>query len=273
MTAGTLNILAPIAAIGSFLASAALAAGPEPVSMEPAIVAPVVSGDWSGGYGGLTLGAAFGSSDAALDEYYGETIIRDVEELDLFPPDIEEQGTSAIGGLTLGYNHQRGSFLGGIELDVSALNQENVADFSEYDPSDDIESDTNTTYRTEMSGLATLRFRGGFVQDRNLFYATAGIAVGQVENEFTLALPDFAPYVIDESWSKEGTRHGYVVGAGVERQLTERWSVKGEVMYYDLEDVSVEGTGENLPGFEGNGLAYEFDNDGYIARVGLNFAF
>lgn len=243
--------------------------------MDPPIMAPPATAtDWTGAYVGLSFGAAFGSSEAELNDYYGPIITRDIEFLGLFPSDIDTDGTSAIGGVTLGYNQQwGGGFLGGVEFDISAMNRDNEAEFTRFDPTPGIMSDTNTTYRTEISGLATLRLRGGFVQDRNLFFATAGIAAGHVENEFTLAVPDFAPYDIDESWSKDGTRYGYVVGAGMERQLTDRWSLKGEVMYYDLEDVTVEGNGDNLPGFEGNGLEYEFGNDGWIARVGINLSF
>lgn len=261
-----------LATTGVLAATSVHAAGPEPVIVEPAVVAPSTPVDWTGSYAGLTFGATFGRSDAELDDYFGALIENDVESLGLFPRDVDEEKVGAIGGVTLGYNVQRGNAVGGIEFDLSSLDHDVVAEFSRFDASPGFTTDTDTTYGTDISGLATLRLRAGFAQERNLFYGTAGVAAAQVENTFTLGLPEpdvLPPY--SNSWSEDDTLYGYVVGIGFERKLSPRVSLKGEVLYYDLEDVTVEA--RDNPTFSDQGLDYEFQNDGYIARIGVNFAF
>jgi outer membrane immunogenic protein len=255
------------------LATPALAAGPGPVAVEPILSAPVMIPYWQGAYGGLTLGAAIGSSDAELGDYFGDIIQGDVENLGLFPDEIEEDETNVIGGLTLGYNYQRESFVGGVEFDISALNQDILNDFSRLDTMIIPGVTTDTSYRTEINSLATLRLRGGFARDRDMFFATAGLAAGQVKNEFTLGLPGFPLLdpTYSNSWENEDTLYGFVVGAGYERRITDRLSLKGEVLYYDLEDVTIEALDSAT--FPGQGIDYEFQNDGYVARVGINLSF
>ena len=115
---------------------------------------------------------------------------------------------------------------------------------------------TNTGYRTDLDGLATLRLRAGRAFDGTLAYATAGLALGQVENRFTLDLPELG--YASPGWSEDGSRQGYAVGAGIERAISARASFKAEVLYYDLDDTTVEA--RDPVSFPGQALDYRFDN-------------
>lgn len=266
-----------------WLGGPALADGPtllaEPHVVTPPSAAPV---DWTGPYAGLAFGGAWSDGEAEIDRAFGFFLERDVS-LGLFPSSIDDGAWAAFGSVNAGYNVQRGRFIGGIEVDLGAVGQANDIDFSRVDPGDPppfpgtaplFEGvDTKTSYSTSVDALGSLRLRAGFAQDRNLFFATAGLAAGRVENRFTLDVPEFPAVfngAIDEEWSEDGTRHGYILGVGMERRLTDRLSIKGEVMYYDLEDVTIEARSSR---FEGEGIDYEFENDGYVARIGINLSF
>ncbi len=255
-------------------ATPAMADGPGSVP-PPLPVASAVT-DWSGSYGGFTLGGVASDGEAERAGYEGSLLTLDVEN-GLFPGEIDDQDRSAMLGLRYGRNRQSGALVTGFEIDLGFSNLEAEPAFSRVDPNPAFPFtgvDTVTGYRTELDALMTARLRAGFAAGRTLFYATGGVAVGDVENTFTLALPNLpavagGPYAND--WSEEGMRLGYVLGAGVERKVSERMSLTADIMRFDLEDVEVEATDPDT--FGSNRISYEFQNSGYVARIGVNFAF
>lgn len=255
-------------------ASPAMAADLTDPTPQPATAYATTATDWTGLYGGFTIGAVGGDGQADRSHGSGELILLDISN-GLFPDSITKSETSVIGGVSLGYNLQQGNFVSGIEFDLSSANYVSEPMFSRVDPGPILPGViTNTAYRTETSNLATLRLRGGYTHGDMLIYATAGLAAGRVQNEFTLNLPNL-PFVADgytsSDWREDETRYGYVVGAGVERRLTDRVSIKGEALYYDLSDATVEGRDPVV--FEGQELDYTFTNDGYVLRIGINVSF
>lgn len=225
--------------------------------------------DWSGRYAGVTFGTVRSDGKATRGGYDGDLLTLDVSN-GLFPDSIDESATDAIGGLAVGVNRQRGSTVFGFELDLSLSGLDAQSGFSRVDPGPVFPGvDTITSYRTEIDRLATARLRAGYAQGRMLFYGTAGLALGHVENSFTLALPQIGYSSPD--WNEEGYRLGYVFGAGVEGKLTPRVSLKAEILRFDLEDSEVDASDEQ--NFPGNSITYEFDNEGVVARLGLNFRF
>ena len=262
-----------LAGLAALAALPAAAAGPEPFSGTPVVSQPPASSlaDWNGSYVGLSFGAVRSDGEAERADFSGAIIERDVEN-DLFPADIDEGEVAAAGGAAVGYNVQRGSYVGGVELDLQAMDHDVGFDFSRIDPSTDPVFggvETNTSYATEIDAMMTLRVRAGFALERTLFYGTAGLASAEVRNEFALALPDLG--YTSPDWNEDGTRNGYVLGLGVERKMSDRVSLKAEVLRYDLDDVIVEG--EDPATFPGQTIDYEFQNNGTLARIGLNFSF
>ena len=255
----------------------ALAAGLDieepPSPMSPPMPRPALSAvDWAGRYAGLSLGVARSDGRAERAGFAGDLITLDVSN-GLFPDGIDDADTGAVGGLTFGLARQRGALVGGVELDVSALDQGVAAGFSRIDPNPDpvfFGVNTITGYETDVKALATLRLRAGYATGANLLYATAGLAAGDVRNAFALEIPELG-YTSPDDWSEDGIRTGYALGLGVERKVSARVSLRAEAIYYDLEDVEIEATDE--ASFPGQRLDYEFANDGAIARLGVNFAF
>jgi len=231
----------------------------------------LLAADWSGPYAGFKVGLTQSDGAAKLRYFSGDLLTLDVQN-GLFPAKIDGRRRTGLAGIGAGYNLQWGSFVAGVEADVSLLNHTQTHAFSRVDPNPNpifFGQDTNTTYTTEFANLMTLRVRGGYAQGQNLFFATAGLAAGEVRNDFTLDLPGLGYSSPD--WSKSGMRYGTVFGVGLERRFTKRMSLKAEVLRFDLQDVTIQARDPVV--FPGESIDYRFRNSGTLARIGLNFSF
>lgn len=236
--------------------------------------------DWSGPYGTVSLGGFRSDGAADLDDVEGFLLPGDVA-LGVLPRGVDEDRTSTILGLAFGMNFQTGAYVNSIEAGIGFLDYDGRIDVSEAGPfpppASPLTVTTQTSYRTEIDTLGSLRWRGGYAAGRNLFYVSAGIAAGDVRNEFRLGVPDLPaplprPYAAPAA-TKDGIRWGYTLGVGFERAIAERWSLRAEVMHYDLEDIDVRGRDPTTPGFTAESIEYTFKNRGTTAVVGLSFAF
>ncbi len=216
------------------LATAASAAdAPAYPRKAPAAAAPW---SWQGFYIGINGGAAwhrasFNAIDAILTTDSG-TI----------------DATGGTFGGHLGYNWQFGNLVLGVEGDVSWIGGSGTG--------------TSTTFAqawsTNLSSLATFRGRVGVTMSPTLLYVTGGVAWGRVSNGGIPGL--FGGFPADE-----GTKTGWVVGAGIEHMLSfaPNWIVRGEVLYVDLGASSVQG-------LFGAGYTARFTNKATLARIGLS---
>jgi outer membrane immunogenic protein len=92
-----------------------------------------------------------------------------------YPGLSNDQSKGFAAGGTLGFNLQAGSFVYGLEADLSWLNNKSTY----VDPNGAI----NNFYPSEtnrLNDLGTVRGRLGLAVDRSLFYFTAGLAFGEV---------------------------------------------------------------------------------------------
>ena len=87
-----------------------------------------------------------------------------------------------------------------------------------------------------------MRGRLGYVAGPTLFYATGGLAYGEVKSEsqvsgintvFTFQFNSFGG-----SLDASKVKTGWAAGWGIETQLGGNWSVKKEYLYIDLGTVS-----------------------------------
>lgn len=255
-------------ALGMFTATAATAADDTRYSG---------AADWSGAYAGVNIGVAHTTGRAERGAYSGALITLDVNN-GLFPGSISGSAWDLTGGASLGYNMQRGMFVGGLEVDVAlsdidVANRLNVVDPGPLFPG----VNTITTYQTQIDALGTARLRAGYAFGDTLVFATGGLAAGHVTNRFTLELPNFpgppgpfTPYTSPD-WSSSGLLYGYTYGAGVEQRLNDRMSVKADVLAIDLQDVTI--SAADPATFPGNAIDYTFNNMTVIGRIGLNLKF
>jgi outer membrane immunogenic protein len=225
----TIAIAASLLGLGVASASAA-----DLPSRAAPYAAPVYSAyDWTGVYGGISAGAAFGRMNA----------------LDITPPaggfftPLVPAGTAGFGfnntsyalGGHIGAQYQWQSFVFGVEAgyQFTDLKQTNI---SPYFPATD-------TVTGKIQDLFTVVGRVGYAFDRFLVYGKAGYAGANT----TFTAIDNGAGVF---YTQKGSHSGYVVGAGVEYAITNQWIVG--VDYAHMELGSKSGSGPNV--FFGGGF-------------------
>jgi outer membrane immunogenic protein len=258
----------------AILGSAGLAAAADlPERRAAPAFAAVPAFTWTGFYVGGSAGYMWSDSDMKLADVGVAVLPIDVAQGTL-PRNLSVNRDGALAGVQAGYNVQFGTFVAGLEADISWTNVEGDALFSAPDRFLFPGALTNTAVQSDLDWLGTLRARAGVTVDRALFYVTGGAAVGEVKNTFSIAIPGapapLGPY-FSPKWSTRGSEWGWTIGAGVEYALTNNISLKAEYLYYDLADQTIRGT--DGPNFGTEFIDYKFKNDGNIVRGGVNVRF
>lgn len=149
-----------------------------------------------------------------------------------------------VGGGQIGYNWQAAGspFVFGLEADIQGADMDSSATAG------------GVTATARINAFGTVRGRIGYAWDRAMLYATGGWAYTRT----SLSLTGPGGSISDSDWSS-----GYTIGGGLEWALWDRWSVKGEYLYVNTQDVSL-----TLGGVTVNG-----DYDFSVIRAGLNYRF
>jgi outer membrane immunogenic protein len=143
-------------------------------------------------------------------------------------PAATQDGTTGIGasgfnlgggtvGVTSGLNIQDGQWVRGYETDVSVKQNSAI-------PNAGWSSDTKERW------LSTYRGRVGIAQDNWLFYATAGGALANMQQNAVAPTSGQGP---DARW-----HWGWTAGAGIEWKVNGDLSAKVEYLYVGLQDKS-----------------------------------
>jgi outer membrane immunogenic protein len=194
---------------------------------------------------------------------------------------------SFTGGGQIGFNLQKGRFVGGMEWDFESFrpNSSTLA-VGSYGPT--AGSANNSFIFAENTGgswLSTLRGRIGVAPStapNSLFYLTAGLAAAKVNfsgafTDFQTAPPRVSGGLTDfQSFSQ--VQYGFVGGAGLEYGIG-NWSVRAEYLYLQLaaanRDFAVPTNGAG-PGTCSNFCSifqYSPTYTQHILRVGVNYRF
>jgi outer membrane immunogenic protein len=117
----------------------------------------------------------------------------------------------AHGGALIGYNVQVGDIVYGAEADYALGGTYR-------------DSDGSVSYTADFDPITSLRGRVGYAGDKTLYYVTGGLGFigGQANGE--------------KAWHM-----GWLAGAGAERRLSERLSMRGEVLYGNFSKESYDG--------------------------------
>jgi outer membrane immunogenic protein len=211
-------------------ATAALAAD---LPRKAPIYSPSYSGvNWTGAYAGINGGYGWGNASISDPSF----------------TTFGARATGWLGGGTLGYNMQTGSWVWGVEGDVdySTIKATNTTDCKT----------SGCEFRN--SWLGTGRGRIGYAFDRFLVYGTGGAAFGDMK--FTRPSGGGS-----NTKSESTTKLGWTVGGGVEYALMGAWSVKAEYLYVDLGNFSCS------PATCGSSTTIKMPLN--IARLGVNYRF
>lgn len=255
------------------LALMALAAGPATAADAP-VNASVYAGPpaldvfrWGGLYIGANVGGHWGKNDLTTTTDSGGGFGPDgAAAIDATSPtSLRPKGIA--GGVQAGYNWQTNNFLVGGEADANWLSGSaartippgvipviNVDDFM-YDSA-------------KATFLATVRGRIGVVFDRNVVYATGGIAFGTLKTTDTFG--HFGGARVTTT-SDTTTRTGWTAGFGLEHALASNWSAKVEYLYVDLGsfDTKIPSTVEGFP----DAIRVHHNYTDNLLRLGLNYRF
>lgn len=211
-------------------AGPAMAAAPAPV---PA--------DWTGFYAGVNAGAPWNLASADVTDAVSDHTKASVDS------------GGAMFGVQAGYNWQSGDYLFGAEADW---------DYADASGFENLPINPEFKFTSRLSSLATVRGRFGIVCPDTLYYLTAGLAIGRVDNK----IPP-GTYLFNGGYPPDNaTKTGWTVGGGVEHVIAPHWTIKAEALYADLGDSSVQG-------YLGSGYTFRTSNEAVIARVGLNYKF
>lgn len=211
--------------------------------------------DWSGAYVGVAGGWA-----------HGRTKATDVDGEEYGSPgtSLSMTDNGFIGGVSAGYNFQRGAWVFGPELELGWAG----VDKTHIDPNDD-EDGVFTQYG--FYGTATGRL--GYAANRTLVYGKAGLAFAQIKSaggEFDGRGEEnsggYWGFDGDEAGFGDKLRLGWTIGAGIEHALSQTWSVKAEYMFADFGSSSY----ENL---DDDDSTFRFKDQLHSLKLGVNYRF
>ena len=117
---------------------------------------------------------------------------------------------------------------------------------------------TATIVHTDIPIQGSVRGRVGIAVDRALFFATGGVAFGEIRHDYVTATGIVFPF--------SPTRVGFTVGGGVEYAFTNNVSLRAEYRYTDFGDRSdlVAGAvpvyGHTIEQMARGGFSYKFDS-------------
>lgn len=188
-------------AAGTASAADVVASEPVPTS----VGAPFV---WTGGYIGLQLGYSKGSGEGA---YLSPGGVR----AETASPDAR----GALLGGQVGYNHQWGSMVIGVEGELAYSWADGTSDVVAFP----VPGAAIATNDNEFTYLGSITGRLGYAMDRTLFYAKGGVG-------FTKLSMSDTEVALNASGSESLT--GWTVGAGIEQALNDKWSIRGEYQFY-----------------------------------------
>jgi opacity protein-like surface antigen len=216
--------------------------------------------DWSGLYVGAHLGGGLSLTD--VEDPFGASIYGDTV-----------RAPGPLAGGQIGYNWQFGHGLLGLEADASWADlfaTETCFAYSGYYVS--------ANCRSDVSALGTLAARFGWLVGPDagtLVYGKTGAAWmhGDVDAT-TNDDPGFPTTRTSE------TNWGWMLGAGVERALSRRWSASAEYDFLSFGDQGLStsiGSFQSVPSPDPNALttvpstATEFSQNAHLLKVGLNY--
>lgn len=155
---------------------------------------------------------------------------------------------------TVGFGREfarRGNLSFGFEADLTAGDMSSDREFGGTTPC--LTGEEGCT--ADVNWMSTARLVVGAPQGATMPYLTAGVVFADIEGSADLGACGATECGFDER------RLGWTVGAGIRHELSDRWAVKGEVLYVDL----------GSPDFTTDGVSGDFTFGS--ARLGMIYKF
>jgi outer membrane immunogenic protein len=232
-------VFAAVAAVLLALGSQTVSAADMPVKAPVYKAPPVVSAyNWTGWYIGLNVG---GSREALSNSLSVANALPSPAFSLGQMAGIAAAGSGSLntsgltGGGQIGYNSQFGNLVWGAELDFNWLDLKSNFGGA-FVTTDRIPIAYNLNVSQSVNWMFAVRPRLGIAVDRALFYTTGGLAVAKLKFDQSWSSAAWAPpTIIGESVSASQIKAGWVLGAGIEQALMDRWTVKGRVSVFSVQ--------------------------------------
>lgn len=227
------GLLAAVAASALFAVPAM--AADIPVKAAPA---PVAVFTWTGWYFGGFAGGGWADKDAKTnDPCFGTCPGGNPGNYNGVAPINYNLKSSFIGGVTSGYNWQSGNWVIGYESETGYLRLRGSAQFVNAAgvPVAGTSGDTSANTRIgDWYSAYTLRW--GYAWDRTLLYGKAGGVVTRVETGVvdSCITPVLCGGGLIDTTHKKYI-FGWTAGAGIERAIWNRWSIKAEYLFLGIQ--------------------------------------
>jgi outer membrane immunogenic protein len=189
---------------------------------------------WTGWYAGLNAGYGWGGEAIHISGDPAVTVAIGIAN-GVVPSTIAKDLKGFIGGGQVGYNHQFGQWMLGVEADIqwSDIKRNQTILTAVPGPFPPF----RTSDEQKLEWLGTLRGRVGFSPAAPwLIYGTAGLAYGQVAVSGYSALNFPALPICTGTYcgasSLSSTEVGWTAGGGFEFAFARAWSVKAEYLYW-----------------------------------------
>jgi outer membrane immunogenic protein len=223
-----------------------------------ALLSPAPVWSWTGFYGGVHVGAGWGTTESTLTSF-SATPPGIVFPLNV--PFSQNSRSGFLGGGQVGYNWQSGWAVFGVQGDIAGL---------------DVKGTTTCLVvlgcTTESKWLATVTGRlGAVVLDRGLVYVKGGGA--WMNSDHSVTTPGFGPVPAASLTSVNSTAFGWTLGFGTEWMITRNWTAFVEYDYIEF-DKKNERFPINTFGIPATvNVNADLLNKLSVAKVGVNYKF
>lgn len=230
--------------------------------------------NWTGFYAGINGGYSWANANTHILPlpYPNPASFGNVA-----PTRLPVSMTGGVLGGQIGYNWQLRShpeLVIGLEADMNwiPLNGSAIGNGVGVGSKSGLTLSNIFSTQQKMTWFGTLRPRLGFISiDSLLFYATGGLAYGNIKEMANLDFVTNAYGTHQYPFSKTVIRSGWTAGGGVEWAPHPRWSAKIEYLYYNLGSTAAIANGVPLnPPFQNK---YTWTNPPQLVRLGVNYHF
>lgn len=220
-------------------------------------LAPAPIWSWTGFYGGVHVGAGWGTTESTLTGASAPGL----GAVAFTFPFSQNSRSGFLGGVQAGYNWQSGWAVFGVQGDFAG------ADINGTTPCVVFLSCT-----TQSDWLATVSGRiGAVVLDRGLVYAKGGVA--WLNSTHSVSAPALlGGGGLTQITSAESTAFGWLLGLGTEWMITRNWTAFVEYNYIEFEKKN-EAFNIAFAGVPAFTINADLKNKLSVAKVGVNYKF
>jgi outer membrane immunogenic protein len=247
----------------------------------PPVAAPVDT--WTGFYAGLNAGGDWGTSSDPTSTAFCTLATCYFNAPNV--PGVNAAGAQSVntsgftGGIQGGYNWQSGNFVAGFEADFEYFRSAGSSSVTAiYPVNAPFSFNINSSVSTDW--LFTARPRLGYAANGWLFYGTGGLAVTQLRTNETFidnCCILGGGFGVIGSAPVSSVKAGWVVGAGIERKLADKWSLGVEYLYVNFGSISTTSANLTTYGYasnvSGSVFSHSADLASNIVRLRLNKQF